>query len=815
MNYWKVSAILLIFLFLGLPGTASAADLSVQGSILPAAPVAAFHASPTTGFRPLSVTFTDDSTGTISTWKWEYNSGSGWTEFGSGAQNPVYSFATAGTYDIRLTATNTGGSDDETKLGYITVNPNVDFTISGLVNCVPATAIFAKETNTVTVATIKNQGTDAASNIVVKVYASDVDSGNTAIITTTIASLGAGASTSLTLIDPTIRNLAGGTVTYTAKVDPDNLIAETNEANNNKASTAKPLVYNGYKGKRYWEGGSDITTKKTYDLNGDIVYYTQPDSAYKGVGWTTRTETWSAANLPIPAGATVEKAWLYFSYNWDQTPGGYPILVTTFNGNAITLGTPYRDWSNFGTYADYEYGLYPAYDVTSMFNVNGDNTLVTNPGDGGADNQVALYPSTLVVVYSDPSKTRKQIFMNEEFDYLAVSQSTYGTTMAEATAYAPFTGMTIDTGSVQGAHWYGFATNAGPAEGNVFFNGNSLGTNVFTGTTMTADAKVFDVKNYLTATGNEAAIQGTESGGMGAIQQFLVVEYTAAAPTAAFTWTPTSPDKGTSVSFDGSTSTGIISSYTWDFGDGGSGSGASASHTYTTAGDKTVRLTVTGPGGTNYVEHTVHVKEPAPVVDFTGTPTSGTSPLTVAFAATNTGGSVTSYGWDFGDGTTGSGQTVSHTYTTATAQTYTVTLTATGPDYTVTKTRNNYIQVGAATIDVSVAPASINFGTMTAGIDSTGSSTVSVDVTGGTPWSIAAAANNGGFMKAGSTPLASAIQLSNGGAYQYMNLGDFTSFLTGSAGGDGSGPANVKQAIGSGDQPGAYTITLTFTGAFN
>ena len=36
-------------------------------------------------------------------------------------KNPTFSFATACPYDIRLTATNSGGSDDETKLHYIAV----------------------------------------------------------------------------------------------------------------------------------------------------------------------------------------------------------------------------------------------------------------------------------------------------------------------------------------------------------------------------------------------------------------------------------------------------------------------------------------------------------------------------------------------------------------------------------------------------------------------------------------------------------------------------------------------------------------------
>ncbi|OPY29368.1 MAG: hypothetical protein A4E28_00966 [Methanocella sp. PtaU1.Bin125] len=42
----------------------------------------------------------------------------------------------------------------------------------------------------------------------------------------------------------------------------------------------------------------------------------------------------------------------------------------------------------------------------------------------------------------------------------------------------------------------------------------------------------------------------------------------------------------------------------------------------------------------------------------------------------------------------------------------------------------------------------------------------------------------------------------------------FTGFMTGSANEDRTDTANVKQVRGAGDQPGSYSIELTFTGAF-
>ncbi|QCX26649.1 PKD domain-containing protein [Nocardioides jishulii] len=85
------------------------------------------------------------------------------------------------------------------------------------------------------------------------------------------------------------------------------------------------------------------------------------------------------------------------------------------------------------------------------------------------------------------------------------------------------------------------------------------------------------------------------------------------APSATFT----SGVEGLTVSLDAAGSTdpdGSIVSYEWDFGDGSTGSGSTASHTYTAAGDHTVRLTVTDDAGaTGVTQRTVRVAEPSTV----------------------------------------------------------------------------------------------------------------------------------------------------------------------------------------------------------
>src|SRR5438046_2941788 len=73
--------------------------------------------------------------------------------------------------------------------------------------------------------------------------------------------------------------------------------------------------------------------------------------------------------------------------------------------------------------------------------------------------------------------------------------------------------------------------------------------------------------------------------------QSNVVTITAVAPTASFTAACNSH----TCAVDGTASSdadGTISSYAWNFGDGGAGSGPTASHTYTAPGNYTITLTV-------------------------------------------------------------------------------------------------------------------------------------------------------------------------------------------------------------------------------
>jgi len=75
-----------------------------------------FVGTPTSGEAPLTVQFTDKTTGSVDSWYWDFGDGKASSE-----QNPVHTYWTAGVYNVILTVHNQYGQSDVTKAQYITV----------------------------------------------------------------------------------------------------------------------------------------------------------------------------------------------------------------------------------------------------------------------------------------------------------------------------------------------------------------------------------------------------------------------------------------------------------------------------------------------------------------------------------------------------------------------------------------------------------------------------------------------------------------------------------------------------------------------
>jgi PKD repeat protein len=198
----------------------------------------------------------------------------------------------------------------------------------------------------------------------------------------------------------------------------------------------------------------------------------------------------------------------------------------------------------------------------------------------------------------------------------------------------------------------------------------------------------------------QVTLKVTDNRGSDAIQTASV---TVAPPNEPPTADFTAAVDWLSVTLDASGSNdpdGTIEGYSWAFGDGGSAIGKQPTHQYSQPGDYEITLTVTdNRGGSATKTVAVHAEAPpnqVPVASFT----AAVSDLSVAFdasASSDVDGTITGYAWEFGDGNTGSGKTVTHVYSAAGSF-----------DVKLTVTDNNGAE-GTKTVTVNVTePSPVN-----------------------------------------------------------------------------------------------------------
>jgi PKD repeat protein len=208
-----------------------------------------------------------------------------------------------------------------------------------------------------------------------------------------------------------------------------------------------------------------------------------------------------------------------------------------------------------------------------------------------------------------------------------------------------------------------------------------------------------------------------------------------------FTFTPTAPTDHQVVQFDASQSTSgpgnPITTYSWNFGDGGTASSGSAfaQHSFNSPGTFIVTMTIADAFGRSAQAVNPITISPGGVgltADFVTSPSSPVSGQTVFFNAATSraapGTSIVSYDWNFGDGTTGSGPTPTHAYTANGG--YTVSLTVTdNQGHTAVKTTTITVGDDTPTADFTFLPASPTVGANVAFNGSTSSAVAGRTIT--------------------------------------------------------------------------------------
>ncbi|AOT03012.1 PKD domain-containing protein [Arthrobacter sp. U41] len=274
------------------------------------APVASFTASPTSGTVPLTVNFTDTSTGSPTSWAWDFGDGGTAT-----TQNPSHVYDTAGSYTAKLTATNSAGATSSTKT--ITVNPAS--TSPGINARSSTTAFSATATGTVSLAAPAGR---TAGDVLVASFTADknptvaVPAGWTAIVNG--LSIGGGARvfsyyrvvgsadpTSYTWTLSTAMKWGGGITAYTG-VNTTTPLDSAVATAVNTTYTASSITVAG------------ITTASNGALLiGGVGFDSSNPAATAPTGWTERWESTDgqiaeqADRIQATAGATGTATWTF------------------------------------------------------------------------------------------------------------------------------------------------------------------------------------------------------------------------------------------------------------------------------------------------------------------------------------------------------------------------------------------------------------------------------------------------------------------------------------------------------------------------
>ena len=199
------------------------------------APLAAFQITPVTGVAPHNISVTNQSTGLISSYSWDFGDGIG----NATVSNPGgYTYTNPGSYVVRLTVTGPGGSSVATRTVTVSTAPPTDTDVS-LSKSASVSGVTTGDTFTYTLVT-SNNGAITATNVTITdnlpaqvgFVSSAQCSASGQSVTCNLGNIASGGSASATI---TVQANSAGTATNTATVSGNE--ADPNTSNNTASAT--------------------------------------------------------------------------------------------------------------------------------------------------------------------------------------------------------------------------------------------------------------------------------------------------------------------------------------------------------------------------------------------------------------------------------------------------------------------------------------------------------------------------------------------------------------------------------------------------
>ena len=630
-------------------------------------PVANFTANKTTGCLPMTVKFTDSSSGTPANWTWSFGDGNISTQ-----QNPVNTYSVAGTYTVSLNASNSCGSNQSVRNSYITINttPVANFMANQTIGCQPMTIQF----------------TDSSKNLPT-LWNWTFDDGNTSTLQNPQKTYAAAGNFTVSLISSNTcgnssqftSNITVGTPVTSANFTADTrsgCIPYTVQFSGNATGTVKAWLWD------FGDGGfsADQNPTHQYQTTGDFTVNLTVFDYCGGHNTSIISNYIHAATTTSPP---ISKAGGF----WTLGEGtGTTILDSSGHGNIGTIIT--GSWANC-----------PAQGRGYLI-FDGNSSAVT------VQNSPSLSPTQQITMEAWVYPVQQQstnFLQKQDWNGHTLSQDIWmgwqgGVTLANGSKikinWAPGTGHDQPTLNT----WYYVVLTYDGTALRLYVNGTERKNTPLTGNLSIISSPVYignktsSPPDYFNGSIANVAISSYALAPCEILARYQAFTPQGCLPGVNFTANKTSGCLPMTVQFTDLT-TGSPSSWAWNFGDNNTSTTQHPVKTYNNPGIYNVTLTASNIFGTNQSTLTGFITVgQVPVANFTTNQTSGCLPMTVKFTDSSSG-TPTGWNWSFGDGNTSSLQNPVKTYYSAGI--YSVSLTAgnipcgNGTPFT----RNGYITV--------------------------------------------------------------------------------------------------------------------------
>ena len=702
-----------------------AADITVQAAVAP--PVANFGAAPTSGTAPLAVAFTELSTGAPTAWAWDFGDGTSST-----LRNPTHAYASPGTFSVRLTATNAGGSNSLLRTGLVSVAPPVPSAALGASptsGTAPLSVAFADLSSGWPNAWAWDFGDGASSTVQspTHVYASP---GSYSVRLTATNATGSSSvvSTGLVTVAPPAPSAA-------LEASPTSGTAPLSVAFADRSS--------GWPSAWAWDfgDGASSTLQNPTHVYASPGTYSVRLTVTNSAGSSSALCTELVSVAPPPPSADLSAS---------PTDGAAPLGVAFVDlssgwpaawawdfgdGESSTLQNPTHVYSSPGTYS---VQLTVTNATGSSSAVRSDLVHVRVPAplaDFGAGPTKGTAPLTVAFVDLSGGSTTSwswafgdgasSTLQHPTHEY--ASPGTYSVAFTATNAGGSSSLVRTDLVSAVPplpSADLAVSPSSGPAPLDVAFADLSSGWPTAWSWEFGDGASSTEQNpTHRYASPGIYGVTLTVANGTGSSSVLRTELVTAELPTpvADLSASQTAGPAPLSVDF-ADLSSGWPGAWAWDFGDGASSTEQHPTHEYASPGSYSVTLTVTNAAGSSSSSwpDLVSVLTPPPIAALAADPTSGRAPLSVTFADLSSG-SPTSWSWDFGDGASSTEQHPVHAYTSP--GTYSVALTATNAGGPSSVLFTDLVSVAppapvadlAASPTSGVAPLSVVFADLSSG----------------------------------------------------------------------------------------------------